>query len=129
MYSLFLAHKHHNSIYSNKCNVVECLIQIITICFLFLFSLITLWTHFSDCFYYNDNHWMFGICTIFLGWIHLLILGSNFREIGQNARIFIKILKNFIFVAIFGIFLIIPFNLLLRMVFYDPNEKVIYKTK
>ena len=62
--------------------------------------------------------------AIVFGWRQLIQLISNFPDFGQNARIFIKILTNFFYMAIFGIFLIIPFNLLLRMVFFSPDQKV-----
>ena len=102
----------------------ECVLQMAVFGLSIAFSIASIVVVASSTHQYSKDMWRTGIFAIIFAWTNLIILGSNFPTLGQYAIIFINIFKTFIKVALFGIVLVMASTIVLRMIFYNPNEVV-----
>ena len=97
--------------------------QVVIFLMVFIFSLASLHNAM-----YNKIHsqtmWRVGITAIIFAWSNLIILGSNFTQLGEYALFFVSILKSFLHLMIFGILLVLASTIVLRMIFYSPLQLV-----
>ena len=70
--------------------------------------------------------WYFGIASIGLGTLNLIVLSSNFPLVSIYVLMYLEILFTFLRLLVFGVFLLCTFALILFMMFHDPNAKVMW---
>ena len=68
--------------------------------------------------------WQIGVVCVFLAWIDFILVVRLVPHIGIYVVMFEKIVKNFIRVAFFAIFLVLSFAFSFYMLFHDPTDIV-----
>ena len=68
--------------------------------------------------------WYYGITSVALGTLNLIVLSSNFPLVSIYVIMYTEILITFMRLIVFGILLMCAFALIMFMMFHDPNARV-----
>lgn len=70
--------------------------------------------------------WQIGVFMLWLSWIELIILSTQFQLIGVHALMFTRVLKTFLKFIPLALLLIVAFGLTFHFLLYQPNLMVGY---
>lgn len=96
-------------------NYVEWVLYITAIIFV-------VFVFFNDCGCPSRWQWQVGITSIFLGWLNLIFVASQFPMISIYVIMFREIFYTFSKLILFALLLISAFSLLLFMMFHNPTS-------
>ena len=71
--------------------------------------------------------WHLGLFTIILGWTYLIHLSSTLPFIGEQAIVFLDIVKTFLKLTLFALLLVLAATIILSMTFYNAEAMVCYR--
>ena len=80
-------------------------------------------------FRFNSNlcptnwQWQLGALCVFVAWIDVILIVRMVPVIGVYVMILEEIVKNFLRVAVLGLFLVLSFAFPFYMLFHDPNNE------
>ena len=117
LYSMFIAIKQATYIW-DLTNWIELILFLLSIVFSILVFVM------NEKFCLSAWQWQMGVAIIWLSWIELIFLSTQFQFIGFHALMFIEILKTLFKFLPLALLLIFGFGLTFHFLLYSPNLMV-----
>ena len=102
--------------FKSPCNYIEIPMYILSIVFVSVFQ--------NVCLCPTHEQWQAGVIAVFFAWFDLLFFLNKWPLIGIYIEMWMKIILNFLKVAILAVFLVVAFGLASYLTFYEPHLQV-----
>ena len=98
-------------------------LQVILLFFTVIFCVLTIVNTATDgcC---EEATWHMGLFSIIFGWTYLIHLSSTLPYVGQQAIMFLNIVRTFLKLTVFALLLVLAATIVLVMTFYDAQAPV-----